>query len=67
MVETEAELEVAERKILRFFLGVTRIRNEYIRGTAPVRGFGDDVREARLRWFGQVQRRYSEFQLVTGC
>ncbi|KAF7653171.1 hypothetical protein LDENG_00086540, partial [Lucifuga dentata] len=46
----EAELEVAETKMLRFSLGVTRmdrIRNEYIRGTAHVRCFGDKVREAR--------------------
>ncbi|KAF7666398.1 hypothetical protein LDENG_00012110 [Lucifuga dentata] len=59
----EAELEVAETKMLRFSLGVTRmdrIRNEYIRGTAHVRCFGDKVREARLRWFGHVQRRDSE-------
>ncbi|MCJ8744040.1 hypothetical protein PDJAM_G00101730 [Pangasius djambal] len=54
----EAELEVAELKMLRFSLGVTRldrIRNEYIRGTAHVRRLGDKVREARLRWFGHVQ------------
>ncbi|KAF7669562.1 hypothetical protein LDENG_00173740 [Lucifuga dentata] len=37
-----------------------RIRNEHIRGTAHVRYFGDKVREARLRWFGHVQRRDSE-------
>ena len=33
----EAEMEVAELKMLRFTLGVTKmdkIRNEYIRGTA---------------------------------
>ncbi|KAK3561987.1 hypothetical protein QTP86_022733, partial [Hemibagrus guttatus] len=56
----ESELEVAELKMLRFFLGVTRldrIRNEYIRGTAHVGRLGDKVREARLRWFGHVQRR----------
>ncbi|KAK3566996.1 hypothetical protein QTP86_008531 [Hemibagrus guttatus] len=56
----ESELEVAELKMLRFSLGVTRldrIRNEYIRGTAHVGRFGDKVREARLRWFGHVQRR----------
>ncbi|KAK3560422.1 hypothetical protein QTP86_008463 [Hemibagrus guttatus] len=46
--------------MLRFSLGVTRldrIRNEYIRGTAHVGRLGDKVREARLRWFGHVQRR----------
>ncbi|KAK3542519.1 hypothetical protein QTP86_027703, partial [Hemibagrus guttatus] len=60
----EAELEVAELKMLRFSLGVTRldrIRNEYIRGTAHVGRLGDKVREARLRWFGHVQRRESEY------
>ncbi|KAK3552176.1 hypothetical protein QTP86_005104 [Hemibagrus guttatus] len=56
----ESELEVAELKMLKFSLGVTRldrIRNEYIRGTAHVGRLGDKVREARLRWFGHVQRR----------
>ncbi|KAK3548354.1 hypothetical protein QTP70_010715 [Hemibagrus guttatus] len=59
----ESELEVAELKMLRFSLGVTRldrIRNEYIRGTAHVGCLGDKVREARLRWFGHVQRREKE-------
>ncbi|KAK3514013.1 hypothetical protein QTP70_001283 [Hemibagrus guttatus] len=59
----ESELEVAELKMLRFSLGVTRldsIRNEYIRGTAHVGRLGDKVREARLRWFGHVQRRDSQ-------
>ncbi|KAI5621974.1 hypothetical protein C0J50_18358 [Silurus asotus] len=56
----EVELEVAELKMLRFLLGVTRmdkIRNEFIRGTVHVGCFGDKVREARLGWFGHVQRR----------
>ncbi|KAK3565958.1 hypothetical protein QTP86_023364 [Hemibagrus guttatus] len=60
----ESELEVAELKMLRFSLGVTRldrIRNEYIRGTAHVGRLGDKLREARLRWFGHVQRRESEY------
>ncbi|KAK3536218.1 hypothetical protein QTP86_000195 [Hemibagrus guttatus] len=59
-----SELEVAELMMLRFSLGVTRldrIRNEYIRGTAHVGHLGDKVREARLRWFGHVQRRESEY------
>ncbi|KAK3515127.1 hypothetical protein QTP70_007217 [Hemibagrus guttatus] len=50
--------------MLRFSLGVTRldrIRNEYISGTAHVGRLGDKVREARLRWFGHVQRRDSYF------
>ncbi|KAK3540053.1 hypothetical protein QTP70_023811 [Hemibagrus guttatus] len=60
----ESELEIAELKMLRFSLGVTRldrIRNEYIRGTAHVGRLWDKVREARLRWFGHVQRRESEY------
>ncbi|KAK3511770.1 hypothetical protein QTP70_021805, partial [Hemibagrus guttatus] len=61
----ESELEVAELKMLRFSLGVTRldrIRNEYIRGTAHVGRLGDKVREARLRWFGHVQRRENKIE-----
>lgn len=38
-----------------------RIRSESIRGTEPVTCFGDETREARLRWFGRVQRRCSEY------
>ena len=56
----EAELEVAELKMLRCSLGVTRmdkIRNEYIRGTAQVGKFGEKTREARLRWYGHVRRK----------
>ncbi|KAK3557825.1 hypothetical protein QTP86_002923 [Hemibagrus guttatus] len=63
----ESELEVAELKMLRFSLGVTRldrIRNEYIRGTAHVGRLGDKVREARLRWFGHVQRREMELPYI---
>ncbi|KAK3539675.1 hypothetical protein QTP70_011114 [Hemibagrus guttatus] len=67
----ESELEVAELKMLRFSLGVTRldrIRNEYIRGTAHVGRLGDKVREARLRWFGHVQRRdIMECELPSGA
>ncbi|KAK3548137.1 hypothetical protein QTP70_004872 [Hemibagrus guttatus] len=63
----ESELEVAELKMLRFALGVTRldrIRNEYIRGTAHVGHLGDKVKEARLRWFGHVQRRETELREI---
>ena len=60
----EAELEVAEVKMLRLSLGVMRmdrIRNENIRRTAHVRCFGEKVRETRLRWVGHEQRRNSEY------
>ena len=60
----EAELEVAQMRMLRFALGVTkldRIRNGPIRGTAHVRKLEDKVREARLRWYGHVQRREEEY------
>ena len=52
--------EVAELKMLRFSLGVTRmdkIRNKYIRGTAQVGRFGEKTREARLRWYGHLRRK----------
>jgi len=60
----EAELEVAEMKMLRFALGVTkldRIRNDLIRGTSKVSCLGVKMREARLRWFGHVLRRDCEY------
>ena len=60
----EAELAAAELKMLRFSLGVTRInkiKNEFIQGTAQVRQIGDKVREARLRWYGYVQRWDAEY------
>ena len=60
----EAELAVAEFKMLRFSLGVARmdkINNEFIRGTAHVRQIGDKAREARLRWYGHMQRRNAEY------
>ena len=56
----EADMEVAELKMLRFSLGVTimdKIRNEYTRGTAQVGKFGEKTREARLRWYGHLRRK----------
>ena len=55
----EATLEVAELRMLRFAMGVTRldkIRNEYIRGTAGVERLGNKLTEGRLRWYGHVLR-----------
>lgn len=62
----EAELEVAEMKMLSFSFGLTRVgrlRHEDIRGTwrQHFRCFGDKVREASLRWFGHIQRRDSDY------
>ena len=58
------KMEVAETKMLRFAMGVTRkdkIRNEYHRGTVKVEGLGIKMREGRLRWYGHVMRRYQEY------
>ncbi|XP_051780460.1 uncharacterized protein LOC127527026 [Erpetoichthys calabaricus] len=63
-VAQETELEVAQLKMLRFALGMTkmnRIRNEDIRGSAQVGRLGDKVRVVRLHWFGHVQRRNAEY------
>ena len=57
------EMEVAEMKMLRFAMGVTRkdkIRNECIRGTVKVEQLGVKMREGRLRWYGYVVRRDQE-------
>ena len=46
------KLEVAELKMVKWALGVTRkdkIRNEYVRGTAKIAKLGDKLRNARLR------------------
>ena len=54
------EMEVAEMKMLKFAMGVTRkdkIRNKYIRGTVKVERLGMKMREGRLRWYGHVMRR----------
>ena len=56
----EAELNVAEMKMLRFALGATRkdrIKNEHVRGTVKVGQISRKAREARLRWYGHVKRR----------
>ena len=56
----EAEMEVAELKMLRFSLGVTRmdkIRNEYIRGTAQVGKFGEKTRgKTEMVWTPTEER-----------
>ena len=53
-------MEVAELKMARWALGVTRkdkIRNEYMRGTVKIAKLGDKLRNARLHWYGHVKRR----------
>ena len=58
------EMEVAEMKMLKFAMGVTRkdkIRNEYFRGTIKVEQLGIKMKEARLRWYGHAMRRDQEY------
>ena len=61
------EMEVAEMKMFRFAMGVTRkdkIRNEYIRSTSGVHQelrLGMKMREGRLRWYGHVMKRDQEY------
>ncbi|XP_042884408.1 uncharacterized protein LOC122261007 [Penaeus japonicus] len=59
----ERKLEVAEKRMLRWSLGLTRrerVRNEYIRGTLRVPRLQEKLREGRWRWCGHVQRRDEE-------
>ena len=54
------KMEVAELKMVRWALGVTRkdkIRNEYVRGTAKIAKLGDKLWNGRLRWYGHVKWR----------
>ena len=58
------EMEVAEMKMLRFTMGVTRkdkIRNEHIRSTVKVERLAMKMREGSLRWYGHVMRRDQEY------
>ena len=58
------EMEVAEMKMLRFAMGVTRkdkIRNEHIRNTVKVERLEMKMREDRLSWYGHVMRRDQEY------
>ena len=58
------KMEVAELKIVRWALRVTRkdkIGNEYVRGTAKIAKLGDKLRNARLRWYGHVKRRKENY------
>ena len=58
------EMEVAEMKMLRFAMGVTRKDkngNEYIRSTVKVVRLGMKIKEGRLSWYGHVMRRDQEY------
>ena len=58
------EMEVAEMKMLRFAMCVTRtnkIRNEYISSAVKVAQLGMKMREGRLRWYGYVMRRDQKY------
>ena len=58
------KMEVAELKMVRWAVGVTRkdkIRNEYVRGTAKIAKLGDKLRNARLRWYKHVKRREEDY------
>ena len=58
------EREVAEMKMLRFAMGVTRkdkTKNEHIRSTVKVERLGMKMREGRLRWYGYVMNRDQEY------
>ena len=64
-VAVTKEMKVAEMKMLRFAMGVTKkdkIRNEYIRGTVKVEWLGIKMRKGRLRWYGHVMRRDQEYE-----
>ena len=58
------EMEVAEMKMLRFAMGVTRkdkIKNKHIRSTVKIERLRMKMREGRLRWYGHVMRRDQEY------
>lgn len=57
---TKKQMEIAEMRMLRFSLGVTRkdrIPNEVIRREMKVTELSRKIGEASLRWYGHIQRR----------
>ena len=61
----EIKLKVAELKVLRFSLGVTRmdrIRNKHMRETAKVWQFEENIRESGLRIYWTILGQGSESQ-----
>ena len=60
----ERELEVTEMRMLRWTLGLTKLdreRNENVRERLGVEEISRKIRESRLRWFGHVERRDTEY------
>ena len=60
----ERKMQVAEMKMLRWSLGITRkdrIRNEEIRRIVKVGDITGKIQESRLRWLGHVVRRDDEY------
>ena len=57
----EAEMKVAELKMLRCSLGVTRSGMSTSEGQHTVGKFGEKTREARLRWYGHLRRKYDGY------
>ena len=58
------KMEVAELKMVRWALGVTRkdkIRNKYVKGTAKIAKLGDKLRNARLHWYGHIKKREEDY------
>ena len=57
-------MEVAEMRMLRWSMGVTRldkVRNEVTRGKMRVREMGEKITASRLRWFGHIERREEDY------
>ena len=62
----EKQMEVAEMKILRFSLGITRldkVKNSEVKERLKMGELSKKISESRLRWYGHVHRR--EQQHVT--
>ena len=58
------KMQVAEMKLLRWSLGLTRldrIRNETVRKRVRVGELKEKVRESRMRWLGHILRREEDY------
>ena len=68
LVHTLLSVERTDMRMPRWMMGIKRIekiRNKQIRARTGVAIIREDIREARLRWLGHVERKTEEDVVMT--
>ena len=60
-MKTDLEFDAATKNYMIFLIISLYLRDEDVRGSAQVRRLGAKVREARLRWFGHMQKKEERY------